>query len=91
MPHSKPSRTSRASSFSRRKRFDRVVADHRLSRITRARPLRSTVPESTRQPAIVPTRLIVKDLLHQRPAQLDLALFGLEHALEGRLQVVGHL
>ena len=65
---------------------DAAVADDADAAVA----LRST-PASTRQPAIVPTRLIVKRSLHQRPAELDFALFRLEHAFQGRLQVVGDL
>ena len=57
----------------------------------RARPLRSTTPLSTRQPAIVPTRLILKTCCTSARPELDFALFRLEHAFEGGLQIVGDL
>ena len=62
-----------------------------LSRMTRARLLRST---DAGQHAAAGDRADAADLehlLHERAAQLDLALFRLEHAFEGQLQVVGDL
>ena len=63
----------------------------RFSRMTRKRLLRCMVPESTRQPATVPTRLIENVRRTERAAQVGFAFLGLEHAFQGLLQIVGHL
>src|SRR6185312_8335623 len=56
-PHSKPSRTSTTSSFSRRRdAIDRLSFTTTLSRIRRALALRRITPLITRQPAIDPKR-----------------------------------
>ena len=55
-PHSKPSRTSVTSSFSRRSEETvRFSATTTLSRSSRALALRRMIPDCTRQPAMLPT------------------------------------
>ena len=55
-PHSNPSATSRASSLNRLRFSSLPVWMTCLSRITRTWFDRSTLPSTTRHPAIVPTR-----------------------------------
>ena len=49
------------------------------------------VPWVTKQPATVPTLEILNDLPDDGAAEVDLLDLGDEHALDGLLDLVGHL
>src|SRR4030088_2144559 len=92
MPHSKPSRTSVASSLNRRSdSIVRLSETTMPSRTRRARLLRVIVPERTMQPATVPTLGTRKTPPHLRGAQLGLLEDGLQHALERGLDLLDRL
>ena len=92
IPHSKPSRTSVASSLNRlSESIVRLSLMTTPLRSSRALAFRRISPERTMLPAMLPNLRGAEDLADLGSTDRDLFVLGLEQALESRLDLVDRL